>query len=67
MNEKIDVLILTAGFGNGHNSVTQAIREDLELNKGTLKIIEKDLFEITNPKLKEYLFETYRIKRDGSY
>lgn len=55
-----DVLILTAAFGNGHNSATKAIREELECKESNLSILEKDMFEVTTPKLKDYLFETYR-------
>ncbi len=56
-----DVLILTASFGNGHNSATKAIREELEKEDSNLNIIEKDMFEVTTPRLKDYLFETYRL------
>ena len=35
-----DVLILTASFGNGHNSATAAIREELEQKDKHIKIVE---------------------------
>ncbi|MCK8059979.1 MULTISPECIES: glycosyltransferase [unclassified Fusibacter] len=56
-----DVLILTASFGNGHNSATNALIEKIESLFPDMSVVSEDLFSITTPKLKEYLFETYNL------
>lgn len=61
MEDRVDVLILTASFGNGHNSATQAILEDIIMHEPQLKVRSVDLFDITTPKLKEYFTGTYQI------
>jgi len=61
MQRRVDVLILTAPFGNGHNSAAQAIIEELGSTNPELIIHSVDLFDITTPKLKEYFAETYQL------
>lgn len=61
MQKRVDVLILTAPFGNGHNSAAQAIIEELSDNNPELILQSVDLFDITTPKLKEYFAETYQM------
>lgn len=61
MQRRVDVLILTAPFGNGHNSAAQAIIEELHSSNPQLNIHSVDLFDITAPKLKETFAETYQL------
>lgn len=62
MNDnKCDVLILTASFGNGHHSATNALIEKIESLFPDMCVKSADLFEITSPKMKEYFTETYNI------
>ncbi len=61
MQRRVDVLILTAPFGNGHKSAAQAIIEELSTNFPQLTIHSVDLFDITTPKLKETFAETYQL------
>lgn len=61
MKRPVDVLILTAPFGNGHNSASQAIQEELEKTCPDLTVQTVDLFDITTPKLKDYFAETYDV------
>lgn len=61
MLPRVDVLILTAPFGNGHNSAAQAIIEEISSTNPELVIQSVDLFDITTPKLKEYFAETYQL------
>lgn len=61
MLPRVDMLILTAPFGNGHNSAAQAIIEEISTTNPELVIQSVDLFDITTPKLKEYFTETYQL------
>ncbi len=61
MQRSVDVLILTAPFGNGHNSAARAIIEELGSTNPELRVQSVDLFDITTPKLKEYFAETYQL------
>ncbi len=61
MPKRVDVLILTAPFGNGHNSAAQAIIEELSSMNPELSLQTVDLFDITTPKLKEYFAESYQM------
>ncbi len=61
MQRRVDVLILTAPFGNGHNSAAQAIIEELGSSNPQLYVHSVDLFDITTPKLKETFAETYHL------
>ncbi len=54
-----DILILTASFGNGHHSATNALIEKFESLFPYLKVESADLFEIVSPKLKDYFSDTY--------
>ncbi len=60
-NKKCDVLILTASFGNGHNSAMQALSEKIESLFPDMIVETEDIFSIASPKLKEYFTETYNI------
>lgn len=57
--KRFDVLILTASFGNGHNSATQALIEKIENLFPDIGVESADLFDITTPKFKTYLSSTY--------
>lgn len=61
MERPVDVLILTAPFGNGHNSAAQAIIEELGSRNPELHVQVADLFDITAPRLKETFSETYQL------
>lgn len=56
-----DILILTSAFGNGHNSVATAIREQLLDQDTSLRIVIEDIMEICSPKTKDVYFDTYRF------
>lgn len=54
-----DILILTASFGMGHNSVSRAIKEQIEIVDTNVKINIADLWEIINPKIKDFGSKMY--------
>lgn len=54
------VVILTASFGMGHNSVSNAIKMELEENSIYDIVIIKDLFEIVYPKLYSFFIFMYK-------
>lgn len=56
-----DILILTSAFGNGHNSVAAAIRQQLLEQDASLKIVIEDIMEICSPKTKDIYFDIYRV------
>lgn len=56
-----DILILTSAFGNGHNSVASAIREQLLEQNAFLEIVIEDIMEICSPKTKDVYFDIYRL------
>lgn len=55
-----DVLVLTAGFGNGHNTAAKAIKEQISKSNPELNVKIIDGFSIIAPSFKEYLFKGYR-------
>lgn len=48
-----NILILTASFGMGHKSVSNAIKEQIELKNSDLNIEIVDILDILNPALKD--------------
>lgn len=46
----VDVLILSASFGSGHRTVSEAVKKELE-ETYNLKVFIEDLYELMNPKL----------------
>lgn len=58
---KSDVLILTSAFGNGHDSVASAIREQLLEEQPNLRITTEDIMEISTPKVKNVFFDIYTL------
>lgn len=54
-----DILILTASFGMGHNSVSKAIKEQIENEDINARVDIADLWEIINPKIKDFGSKMY--------
>ena len=48
-----NILILTASFGMGHKSVSNAIKEQIELKNDNINIEIVDILDILNPALKD--------------
>lgn len=61
MSEKLNILVLTSSFGMGHDSVANAIKEQLVDENKNLNVIVKDILEISTPKTKEYFFDLYYL------
>lgn len=61
MEQTCDVLILTSSFGMGHNSVAKAIQQQLTDENPELRILIKDLLDVSNPVTKTAFFEIYRV------
>ncbi len=61
MNEKSNILVLTSSFGLGHDSVANAIREQLMEENKDLNVVVKDILEISTPNTKEYFFDLYYL------
>lgn len=59
MSEQYNILVLTASFGMGHDSVANAIREQLIEENPELNVIVKDIMDISTPKTKTYFFDMY--------
>lgn len=54
-----DILILTASFGMGHNSVSNALKEQIESEDKHAEIVIADILEIVNPKVKNFSSKMY--------
>ena len=54
-----DILILTASFGMGHKSVSNALKEQIETEYKDVKIVIADILEIVNPKVKNLSSKVY--------
>lgn len=54
------ILILTAGFGDGHNAAAHNLREGIEILSDDAKVEVLDLFESTYGALNGLLKQTYR-------
>lgn len=54
-----DILILTASFGMGHNSVSKAIKEQIENEYINARVDVADLWEVINPKIKDFGSKMY--------
>lgn len=61
MQSKCDILILTAGFGNGHHSVSQAIETYIHENNPNIVIHTVDLYKILNPLFYKGMYKAYGI------
>ena len=54
-----DILILTASFGMGHISVSKALKEQIESENKNAEIVIADIWEIINPKIKNFGSKMY--------
>jgi processive 1,2-diacylglycerol beta-glucosyltransferase len=54
-----DILILTASFGMGHKSVSNALKEQIEAEYKHVKVSIADILEIVNPKVKKFSSKIY--------
>lgn len=54
-----DILILTASFGMGHKSVSNALKEQIEEEYKNAKVNIEDFLEIINPKVKAVSSKVY--------
>jgi processive 1,2-diacylglycerol beta-glucosyltransferase len=54
-----DILILTASFGMGHKSVSNALKEQIEHIDENAEIVIADILEIVNPKVKDFSSKMY--------
>lgn len=54
-----DILILTASFGMGHKSVSNALKEQIEAEYKHVKVNIADVLEIVNPKIKKVSSKIY--------
>ena len=61
MEKKSNILVLSSSFGMGHDSVANAIREQLMEENNDLNVIVKDILEVSTPKTKEYFFDLYYL------
>jgi processive 1,2-diacylglycerol beta-glucosyltransferase len=52
-------LILTASFGMGHKSVSNALKEQIEAEYKHVKVSIEDVLEIVNPKVKKFSSKIY--------
>ncbi|WMM24117.1 glycosyltransferase [Tissierella sp. MB52-C2] len=67
MDHKVDILILTAGFGAGHLSAAIGIKENIQKIDGTIGIEVTDAFQILIPRLSKAMYKGYNILiRKGS-
>lgn len=54
-----DILILTASFGMGHNSVSNALKEQIETRHKNARVVIADILEIVNPRVKGFSSKMY--------
>ncbi|WMJ75997.1 MULTISPECIES: MGDG synthase family glycosyltransferase [unclassified Sedimentibacter] len=54
-----DILILTASFGMGHKSVSNALKEQIETENKNAEVVIADIWEILNPKVKDFSSKIY--------
>ena len=54
-----DILILTASFGMGHKSVSNALKEQIEAENKYVKVHIVDILELVNPKVKNFSSKVY--------
>lgn len=59
MNSSVDVLILSASFGMGHNSVSDAIKAQIMEKNPNQSVKIVDLFDIIAPSSKDSFVKTY--------
>ncbi|MCG8513133.1 MAG: hypothetical protein MI740_03250 [Halanaerobiales bacterium] len=58
---RINIMIMTAGFGSGHSTVAQAIKEQLLEYNPDLAIEIVDIIKIIYPKTNNLLYRSYQL------
>ncbi|WP_273321974.1 MGDG synthase family glycosyltransferase [Vallitalea guaymasensis] len=61
MQTKCDILILTADFGSGHKSVSNAIKSYINDVDSNVNIEIVDMYKIIRPKLYKYIYKFFGI------
>lgn len=61
MHKQCDVLILTAKFGSGHMSASEAIKEHIHAGDKDLDVRVLDFYEVTNPFLYKSMYKGYEM------
>lgn len=61
MSGKCDILILTATFGTGHMSVSNAILDYIKINAGNLNVRIADIFQIIKPETYKGVYKGYEF------
>uniref|UniRef100_UPI002F41D086 MGDG synthase family glycosyltransferase n=1 Tax=Vallitalea guaymasensis TaxID=1185412 RepID=UPI002F41D086 len=61
MQIKCDILILTADFGSGHKSVSNAIKSYINDVDSNVNIEIVDMYKIIRPKLYKYIYKFFGI------
>lgn len=61
METPCDILILTASFGLGHNSVSRAIQNQIQKQDSRFKVDIIDIFDVIDPKRKQSSSNLYKI------
>lgn len=61
MDSKVDILILTAGFGTGHLSASLGIKEHILKIDPLVNIEILDVFQMLTPRLSKIMYKGYNI------
>lgn len=61
MHSKCDILVLTASFGSGHISVSEAIQSYVHEVDPSLKIKSVDFYEVVNPIFYKSMYKGYEL------
>lgn len=61
MQTKCDILILTANFGSGHKSVSNAIKSYINDVDSDVNIEIVDMYQIIRPKLYKYIYKFFGL------
>lgn len=60
MSKELDIIILSAQFGNGHISVAEAIKEDILERIPEMNVFMCDFYRLTNPKSYRTMYSAYK-------
>lgn len=60
-NNQTEILILSAGFGLGHHSVSYSIKEHLQAENPQLRVNIVDLFELLTPQLADQIYKGHEV------
>lgn len=61
MRDNCDILILTARFGTGHISVSNALKEHIHDKNNQMRIDIVDLYEVMHPTLHKSMYKSYEL------